>query len=232
MKKSWWIILASVLVLVVAGYFIWPLAFTVVTIEQVEQAKQSEAFDPVAYVDQLWASKLIPTIKEDAVDVQTILNEFKPDAQNKALKDSLLPVVEKYGLVTVGEAHVYLVKGKGQVASVDTKSSTGLAEVLVEGYTGPIKVKLFIGPRIPSDETSLRDGVGINFGDFKEQTEYGKVANEINKRVNSEVLGKLDKAALEGKTVTFYGAFMIRTFNLLNIDIKEIRIIPIEITVE
>jgi predicted lipoprotein len=233
MKKSWWITLAAVLVLVVLCVLVWPYAFTVVTIQSVEQAKASEAFDPVAYVNSIWDSKLMPTITDKAVELKTVLNEFQPDATGKEPKANLLPVVQKYGHTTVGEAHVYLVKGSGKITSVDTKSSVGYAEVTIEGYNGPVKVKLYIGPRIPSDETSLRDGVGfINFGDFKEQTEYGKVANELNKRVTADVLSKLDPQALVGKTVTFYGAFMIRTFNLLNIDLNEIRIVPIKITVE
>ena len=46
----------------------------------------------------------------------------------------------------------------------------------LDGYDGPITVQLYIGPRIPSDETAVRDAVGfINFGDFRDQTEYGKV---------------------------------------------------------
>ena len=61
--------------------------------------------------------------------------------------------------------------------TVDTSTSLGVMTVQLDGYNGPIKVKVYIGPRIPSDETSVRDAVGfINFGDFKEQTEYGKVA--------------------------------------------------------
>ena len=76
----------------------------------------------------------------------------------------------------------------------------------------------------------MRDAVGfITFGDFKEQTEYGKAGSEINKRVLSTVLGNIDKDNLVGKTISFKGAFTIRTFNLLQIDVKEIRIVPVEI---
>jgi predicted lipoprotein len=91
-------------------------------------------------------------------------------------------------------------------------------------------VLLYIGKRIPSDETSVRDAVGfITFGDFKEQTEFGKAASEINKRVLSTVLGSIDRDNLVGRTISFKGAFTIRTFNLIQIDVKEIRIVPVEI---
>lgn len=230
MNKSWIITLVILLALVVGGYFLWPYAFTVVPIQKVEEVKQSEAFDPVSYVDGIWSSQIIPTIQEKAVDLAVVLNEFKPNAEGLAAKQDLVQVAQKYGLITVGEAHVYAVKGSGTVTSVDTSKSTGILEVQVDGYTGPVRVRLYIGPRIPSDETSVRDAVGfISFGDFKEQTEYGKVAAEINKRVLNEVLAPLNKDELQGKKIVFYGALTIRTFNLINIDLKQINIVPIQI---
>ena len=106
-------------------------------------------------------------------------------------------------------------------------------EIQLDGYDGPIKVLLYLGPRIPSDETSVRDGVGfISFGDFKEQTEYGKVGAEINNRVLSQAWTPLDKESLVGKTISFTGAMTIRTFNLVNIDLKKITIVPVKIEVK
>ena len=111
------------------------------------------------------------------------------------------------------------------MSSVNAETSLGTVEVTLDGYSGPIKVLLYIGTRIPSDETSVRDAVGfISFGDFKEQTEYGKVGSEINKRVLTQVLGTLDKNNLLGKTISFKGAFNIRTFNLIQIDLKEFKL--------
>jgi predicted lipoprotein len=212
---------------------IWPLAFTVVPIAEVEQVQKSEAFDPVVYVDKIWDSKIIPTINEKAVDLSLIMGEMKPDSNGFAEKDDLIAIAQKYGLITVGEAHVYMVKGTGQVVNVDTSSSTGIMEIQLDGYTGSVKVLIYIGPRIPSDETSVRDAVGfINFGDFKEQTEYGKAGAEINKRIIAQVLTPLNKDQLQGKTITFYGALTIRTFNLINIDLKKVTIVPIKIEVK
>ena len=186
--------------------------FTVVQIKQVEELKISEEFDPKAFVDEIWESKLIPTIKEKAVDLSVVLGKMKPEDSGFTSKDSLIPITNNYGLITVGEAHVYMVKGQGEVVDVDTKSSIGTLELLLDGYIGPIKVKFYIGPRIPSDESSVRDAVGfINFGDFREQTEYGKVGLEINKHSMSQVDLPPDKDSLQGKTISFYGAFTIRT---------------------
>lgn len=204
--------------------------FTVVRIEDAEKAIQSEAFDPVAYVDGIWDSRLLPTFHEKAVELSKILTEMEPGQDGKASKENLTEVAQAYGLITVGEAHVYMVRGSGKVVGVNTGTSLGMMEVMLDGYDGPIKVLLYIGTRIPSDETSVRDAVGfITFGDFKEQTEYGKAGSEINKRILTQVLGGLNKETLMGKTIRFMGAFNIRTFNLIQIDLKEIRIVPVEI---
>ena len=232
-SKKLIISLVCILALILAGYLLWPYAFTVVPIEEVEQQKLSEAFDPVAYVDGIWESQIIPKITKESVSMSDVLNAMQPNPAGLAAKEDLIKVAEKYGLITVGEAHIYLVKLTGKVTAVDTKTSLGIMEVQPDGYGGPIKVRVYVGPRIPSDETSIRDGVGfIDFGDFKEQTEYGKVGAEINKRVVTGVLDPLDREALVGKTVTVYGALTMRTFNLINIDLKKLTIVPIKIEVE
>ena len=230
MKKNLpWIV---VLVLVAAFIVALPSSVTIVPIAEVEAQKQSEAFDPVAYVEGIWASQIVPTVTEKAVDLAAILNQFEVDAQGRAKKEPLTAIAQENGLITVGEAHVYLVKGEGVVTAVDTESRVGALTLQLAGYDGPITVKLYIGPRIPSDDTAVRDAVGfINFGDFRDQTEYGKVGSELNKRVASEVLGALDVGALEGKRIAFYGAMGIRTFNLIDIDVSTLTVVPIQIEV-
>jgi len=227
-RSSIVIVLAAVVFL----YFAIQHGFTIVTIEDAESTIQNEAFDPVEYVDGIWESQLIPTFEDGSVDLSTVLSKIEVDAEGTVLKEDLIMVTQLNGLITVGEAHVYMVEGTGTVSSVDAETSLGTAEVQIDGYDGPIKVLLYIGTRIPSDDTSVRDAVGfIKFDDFREQTEYGKVAKEINTRVIEVVLGDLDRDNLTGKTISFTGAFIIRTFNLVNIDVTEISIVPVEIEV-
>ena len=212
---------------------VWINGFTVVPIKQVQEVEQSQTFDPVKYVDGIWASKIVPTITDKATDLSTILNEVQPNPNGHVKKDQLLPIAKKYGLITEGEAQVYMVKGSGQVVSMDTSSNTGTMDVQLQGYSGPIKVQIYIGPIIPADNTSIRDSVGfIQFGDFQDQTQYGKVNTEINKRVAADVLTPLKGQDLVGKTISFVGAFTIRTFNLVIIDMSQIQIVPIMINVE
>lgn len=220
------------LALVAAFIAVLPSSVTIVPIAEVEAQQQSEAFDPVAYVDGIWESQVLPIVDEKAVDLAAILSRFEVDENGIATKEQLTAVAQENGLITVGEAHVYLVKGEGTVTAVDTESRVGTLTLQLDGYDGPITVKLYTGPRIPSDDTAVRDAVGfINFGDFRDQTEYGKVASELNKRVVSQVLGGLDLSTLEGKRISFYGAMGIRTFNLVNIDVSVITVVPIKVEV-
>ncbi len=204
--------------------------FTVVRIEEAEQLVQDETFDPVAYVESIWESKMLPAYNENSEELSQILSKMELDSNGTVPKDDLITIADKYGLITVGEAHVYMIKGSGEIVSVNTETSLGTIEVALDCYDGPVKTLIYIGPRIPSDETSVRDAVGfISFGDFREQTEYGKAASEINKHILETTLEGIDKDNLVGKTITFNGAFTIRTFNLVQIDVNEIRIVPVEI---
>jgi predicted lipoprotein len=217
----------------VALILFFQFGFTVMPTERVEDIRIAGQYDPETYVDQIWESSLIPTIEENAVELATILSSFAIDSDGNALRETLVPIAEQYGLITAGEAHVYTVYGEGRVVAVNLESRVGTLELDLAGYEGPTTVKLHIGPRIPSDDSSVRDAVGfINFGDFRDQTEYGRVAAAINRRINERVLEPLDKPALEGRTIAFQGAFAIRTFNLVRIDLSQITVTPIRISVE
>lgn len=219
----------AVIILFMVGRF----GFTVVKIGEAQKVIQSGTFDPVAYVDSIWSSKLIPVFNQKAVDLTTVLSAISTDAKGHVTKGKLVPVATKYGLITAGEADEFIVKGSGQVINVDTSSTAGVMQVQLAGYSGPIKVNVYIGSIIPADDTSIRDAGGIiNFGDFQDQTQFGRVASEINNRVVKDITSSLDVNSLKGKKVSFEGAFTIRTFNLVVIDMSEINIVPVMIKVE
>jgi predicted lipoprotein len=199
--------------------------FTVVSTE--EEAALNVEFDPVAYVDETWPT-IGTTIAESAVPLADVLNRIEPDAAGKATKESLTPIAEELGRITTGEAHVYRVSGSGTVTDVDTETSRGTIGLQVDGYEGPIEVRVYVGPRIPSDESSIRDATGfIEFGDFRDQTEFGKVASEINRKV-AEGLEPVRAELSEGQSVTLTGAMTMRTFNQPSIDVSTLTIVPIE----
>lgn len=207
-------------------------ACTVVPIEEAEQAQAAKQFDAVGYVEANW-EKVTQTVDKNGAELSTVLSAIEADAAGVATKTTLKKVADQYGLTTVGEAHVFMIKGSGTITAVDTSSRTGTATLTVDGYTGPIAVKIYIGKSIPSSETALRDAVGfISFGDFKEQTEYGKAARELNKRAMNEALSGVDTKTLTGKTVSLEGAFSVPTFNKPEqIDVSEIVITPVQFNV-
>lgn len=230
MKIFRYIILAAILF--VSLFFAWDFGFTVVEIREIEEILQSEAFDEATYVENIWESQILTIIQENAVDLALILIEMDVDSSGVASKEDLVEVAEEFGLITVGEAHVYMVKGQGTVIAVNTSSSIGTMEINLDGYDGSVQVLVYTGPRIPSDNSAIRDSVGfITFGDFREQTQYGKVGAEMNRRVITDVLEPLDIENILGNQIYFEGAFAIRTFNLINIDLSTINIVPINIEV-
>jgi len=220
-------IIAVVSFAVVAVLF----GFTVVSTD--EDAASDVSFDPVTYVDGVW-DDIRTAITDNAVPLADVLNRITPDAQGKATTEDLTPIAQELGLITTGEAHVYRVTATGTVTDVDLDTSRGSLGLKLDGYDGPINVRVYVGTRIPSDESSIRDASGfIEFGDFKEQTEYGKAASEINKRVVADleaqgVAGESAQALL-GKPVEVTGAFTMRTFNQPRIDVSTVTIVPVEL---
>ena len=204
--------------------------YTVVTFAEATAIAEGGQLDPKAFVETNWA-KIVSTISDEGVDLSTILAAIEIDAANMAAKVNLQQVADEYGLTTDGKAHAFMTKSQGRIISMNTEKRQGTMEVKIETYDGPIKVNLWIGPKLTSKETSLRDSVGsIPFGIFKEQTEYGKVNRELNKRVTSEILGDLYEQNLVGKIISFEGTFLIRTFNIPGdvIEVTEIVITPVK----
>jgi predicted lipoprotein len=152
-------------------------------------------FNADQYVNSIWDSKVIPTVNSKAVDLPMLLAALKKDptaAQNQ------------YGVQTNG-AYNFIVKGQGKVTKVDTSTPDGLATVqLQDGQT----VQLQVGPLI--NGVALRDAMGfIQFGDFKNQIDYGAVSGALDDRVAKDVVGKIKPDQLVGKTVSFQGVFTL-----------------------
>jgi predicted lipoprotein len=215
----------------VAVFVVLAVLFGFTAVSTEKQASLSASFDPVTFVADSW-DEVQAVIRDDAVPLADVLNRIAPDADGKATTEALTPVAEELGRITTGNAHVYRATAARTVTDVATETSKGTLGLTVDGYEGPIKVRVYIGSRIPSDESSIRDATGfIEFGDFREQTEYGKVAAEINKKV-LESLEAVDPASLVGTPVSVTGAFTLRTQNQPSVDVSEIHLVPIEIAAQ
>ncbi|MEV6842860.1 DUF2291 domain-containing protein [Actinoplanes sp. NPDC051411] len=157
-------------------------------------AAEPGATDPKTYVADNWSTKIVPTVHAKAVEVTTVAAAIAKDPAAAG---------KQYGhQAGTGSPYAYMVKGTGTVTDVDTSVPTGPVTVQV----GRTKVTIATGPVIAG--TAIRDAVGfISFGDFTNQIDYADVANQINAKVKTEVIAKIDLKSLKGKKVDFYGAF-------------------------
>lgn len=135
-------------------------------------------FEAAAYVDSIWASRVLPTVANSAVE----------------------------WTATRGKTGAFMIKGRAKVLAVDTATRAGTATLDMVPCDGRPDALLQIGPVIRG--SSLRDAVGfIHFGDFVNQLDFASAGNELNDRVEKTVLAGLEPASLKGSTVTFYGTF-------------------------
>jgi predicted lipoprotein len=161
---------------------------------------EDQRFNAANYVAEIWDAQVVPLLQQNATDINTVLD---------ALRQDQAAASEQYGRRTdTRQPYSFVVSGSGTVTSVNTESRAGLAQVDTNG-DGEADVSLAIGPVIRG--TALRDGMPfITFNQFTNQMEYAAVSNEINALVNQRILTPLgDPQVLEGKQVTFAGAFLL-----------------------
>ena len=154
--------------------------------------------DAKSFVAANWSSKIVPTVHDKAVEVTTVAGALAKDPAAAG---------KQYGHQSgTGSPYAFMVKGSGTVTKVDTSAPTGPITVEVPRAGGKLTVAIATGPVIAG--TALRDAVGfISFGDFTNQIQYADVANQINNKVKTDVVAKIDKGAVTGKKITFFGAF-------------------------
>ncbi|MGP4101413.1 DUF2291 family protein [Nonomuraea sp. KM90] len=165
-------------------------------------------FDPAAFGAQNYEAKVVPAIKQSAVDLPVLLKALAGD------KDA---AGQKYGKRQGTGPYTFAVKGRGEAG----KARSGLLPVTVEGVPDGTRVSLQIGPAI--NGTALRDAAGfITFGQFTNQVEYADAATALNNELRAKLLNGLDVAALDGKEITFTGAFTLLTPQTVTITPVEI----------
>jgi predicted lipoprotein len=173
---------------------------------------------PRAYVDSIWAAKLIPAIMNTAVNARTLLD---------ALSASPQAALARYGHQQANGPAYYIVTGRGLVTGVDTHSRAGLALVDLAPFDRKPDLSIQLGPVLRG--ASLRDATGIiRFTDFVNQLEFADVGNELNDRVLKTVLAPLDRRRLQGSMVTFAGTLTAET----NAEPPLRELVPVQLVVE
>ena len=160
------------------------------TVEEDEFIKKG--FDAKAYVENIWKSKIIPTISNEANEITFILDEL---FENKEIAE------EKYGARSGTGSYSFMIKGMGEVKSLNTASRVGTLSIeLQKKYEA--KIFITLGPVIKKD--SIRDAVKfIQFNDFVNQLDFADVSRIIRTRVLNEIIGPLNLKEICGSKNQF-----------------------------
>ncbi|MEO3858016.1 DUF2291 domain-containing protein [Acrocarpospora sp. B8E8] len=160
-------------------------------------AAAPKGFDPAAFGAENYDAKVVPAIKSNAVELPALL---------KAVEEDKEAAGRKYGKRAGTGPYNFAVKGTGTAG----KPTSGLLPVEVPGLPDGAKVYLQIGPAI--NGTALRDSVGfITFGQFVNQVDFADAATALNDQMRQKLRNGLDVAALDGKKISFTGAFTLLT---------------------
>ncbi|MDR1519088.1 MAG: DUF2291 domain-containing protein [Planctomycetota bacterium] len=139
----------------------------------------ADQFDAEGYVESIWENRVLPHVKDRAVDILELGEAIQKDGRAAG---------EKYGYRAVAEhnPYNYAVKGRIKVLAANVKSRNGRIEADAYPYDGAADVIVQIGPIFKG--TSLRDLLDfVSFDDFKNQVEFAKLANQLNLRVRDSV---------------------------------------------
>ena len=158
----------------------------------------NRSYNSEAFAEEVWQAELMPYIKENAVDMKTLLDALELDA-DKARAD--------YGSRSKGalNAEAFVVKGTATIVEVRNDTSSGTLVLDIDS-DGAADCAVQIGPVIKT--TALRDCAPfIKFDMFADQMEFAGVNRALNAIVMRDVVGDADFSAWTGKTLSFMGAF-------------------------
>jgi predicted lipoprotein len=159
-------------------------------------------FDPVKYGQETFP-KAAATVEKNAIPIADLLGALRQDQQAASAK---------YGKREGASPYSFSVSGEG----VAGKAEGGLLEVRVPDVPDTTRISVQIGPAI--NGTAIRDAVGfIKFGQFTNQVEYAGSGTALNQQVKNKVLKGLRPANLEGKKVSFTGAFTLVTSSVVTV---------------
>jgi predicted lipoprotein len=151
------------------------------TVRPISESAQNQprGLDASAYVSSIWTTKVLPYVRDHAVDVAS------------ACQAAQRP----------GPAQ-FLVKGDARVLRVDTVSRSGLLPIDVAPFDGRPDAAIQTGPAIRG--TALRDSLPfIEFSQFLNQLEFARVSNELNARALQMAL---PASLAPGQMISFTGA--------------------------
>ena len=206
-----------VMLLCMAAVFSLTGCVKVVQIGHEDEVTGNVKFNADSNVESIWASQAVPELEKKAVDLPQFLTEANGDLKSLAKKYG------RYSMGNTGEL-CYVVKGQGKVMEVNQGNKAGFMTLKLDGYEGPMVIKLQIGSVYKG--SAVRDSLSfIKYEDYKNQVDWAKVSQSINNLIDQKVVGTQDLKAIQGKDISFVGCFSVDKAN-------ELLITPVELTVK
>lgn len=154
------------------------------------------ALEPVEFDAASFAAAEFPGIVEKFSAEGTPLNDLVP-----AVEKDAAAAAQQFGGVTISGKTSFATTVTGTVAEVDAN----FLRLDVDGLPKDVEVRVPVG--VPLNGTPVRDAAGYEFADFKGQTDYQSMANELKNIMAADVVGAVDPAALDGTQISVVGAF-------------------------
>ncbi|GAB4021597.1 hypothetical protein GCM10028808_66940 [Spirosoma migulaei] len=189
------------------------VAYNSVYFKKLDEVKagsnSTSKFDPAAYAQTFWTSKLLPATST-ATDFSTLLTLLKTDKEK---------AIDTYShALGIGNIRYFLVKGEGKLTAIGDNDVT-LA--LPSGETIRLATEYIFG-------NAVRDASGlIKITEFDNTMDLNNVSAELNSIIRKKVVPPFKASANVGSTVKFVGAIEL---NREHLHLDDIEVIPISVT--
>jgi len=167
--------------------------------EESKAEAAAQSFNPDKMVEEIWAAKVLPYLLAKAGPFAEVQAAAKADVKAAG---------EKYGnpKKQANSPWTYVARVDGKIVASNTTSRAASIDVDVDG-DGKADIRAQIGPAIRG--TALRDVLDfVDFNTFTNQIDYAQFGKSFNTFANVNVLSKLPREALDGKTAKLLGAFV------------------------
>ncbi len=167
-----------------------------------------------------WESKIMPTIRERAVDIGAFLTDVAAD---------LNAAGASYGSrANETSAWSFCVHGSAKVLEIESADKPNKTALLVDiaPFDGAADLKLHYGKVFSSNiKNAVRDGVGfLKLDDFANQVEFADLTTAFNDRIKEEIISSRGAEEYVGKQISFYGCI-----SLQNAEPDSLVVVPVEL---
>lgn len=190
------------------------VAYNSVYFRKLDEVKASSSkFDAKTYARNYFNNKLLPSLS-NAVELNQLMFLLQTNKEQ---------TFDKYGhALGIGNIRYFLVKGEGEVTSINENDVTVVAKPDTNQKTIRIATEFVFG-------NAIRDASGkIDINEFSNTMDFNNVSAEINKIIRAEVLPPFKKTVVKGDSVQFAGALEL---NKEHLDVEDIEVIPIQLKI-